>query len=133
MKRKKTKLSRETYRKHQRDTAPHRLGAVELGRLAQPELLVAGRVLPAQHRGAVQQHDDALARGQLGRDARVAVRDGDLGLRREVGRGGESRGLVWSVNHVWQRMDLYVVYVYAYIVRGLSEDSRMRCVLREKK
>jgi hypothetical protein len=59
----------KTYREHNWNTPPHGAAAVQLGRLAQPQLLVAGGILPAEHGRAVEEHLDALARGQLGRDA----------------------------------------------------------------
>lgn len=51
------------YRKDNGDASPHPLGAVQLGGLAQPQLLIAGRVLPAQDGGAKEQHLNTLARG----------------------------------------------------------------------
>lgn len=66
-----------------------RLGAIKLGVLAEPQLLIARGILPAQYGSAKKQHLDALAGGQRGRDARVAVGDVDLGLGRKARRRGK--------------------------------------------
>lgn len=47
----------------------------------------------------MEQDFDALAGGELGRDAAVAVGEGHGGLRLQAGRGSQSGGLVGSVNH----------------------------------
>ena len=88
-----------TYRKHDGDPAPGSAGAVQLGGVAQPQLLVARGVPPAQDGGPVEEDVDALARRQLGDDAGVGVGEGDLSLRRRAWRGGERGRLVRSVNH----------------------------------
>jgi hypothetical protein len=73
--------------------------AVELGRLAHPQLLDAGASLPADDGGTEQQDLDAVTGGQNGRDLGVAIRDGNLGLWGQAGRRSQSGGLVGSVNH----------------------------------
>ena len=50
-----------TYRKDDRNTTPHRLAAVQLRRLAQPQVLRAIGALPAYDGRAKQQDLDALA------------------------------------------------------------------------
>lgn len=75
------------------------LGSVEGGSLAEPEAFGTSGVLPAQDGCAVQQDLDALAGGQAGSDAGVVVGDVDLGLGRQAGGGGQSRGLVRAVDH----------------------------------
>ena len=89
-----------THRKDEGDAAADGLGAVELGGVGEPELLVAGAVPPADDGGAVQQDVDGLAGGQAGGDAALVGGDVDLGLGRQAG-GGRQRGrLVWTVDHL---------------------------------
>jgi hypothetical protein len=62
-----------TYREDEGNASPSGPRAVELRILAEPELLIARGILPAEDGGTVEQDLDGLAGGQLGRDPRVAV------------------------------------------------------------
>ena len=92
--------SSHTYGKHNRHPAPHRLRSIRLRLLANPQLLIPSRILPADDRSAKEQHLDAISCWQHGRDAVVGVRDCYLGLGSKTGRGGEGGGFLWAVDHV---------------------------------
>lgn len=89
----------EAYRKDEGNAAADGLGAVELGGVAQPQLLVARGILPADDGGAVEENFEGLAGGEGGDDLCVVVGEVDLGLWGQSGGGGEGRGLVRSVYH----------------------------------
>lgn len=86
-------------REHERHAAACRFATVERGVAAHPEQLGSSGSLPAYDGGAVEEDFEGLAGGEDGRDARVGVRDADLGLRCKAWGTGQRRGLAWAIDH----------------------------------
>ena len=80
------------------DAAPHGLGAVEHGLVAQEQLLAAVGRLPGDHGGAAEQHLDAVALRQLGDDPGVVVGQRDL-RGGPGGRDGDGRRFGGAFDH----------------------------------
>lgn len=99
--RKKGVIIIKAYGEDQGDAASDGLGTVQDGLVAQPELLVAGGILPADDGRAEQEDLDALAGGQRGSDATGVVVDAHRGLGEGLLCPGGQRGrLVGAVDHV---------------------------------
>jgi len=86
---------------HERDAAADGFGAVKLCGVAEPKLFSAESVLPAGDGGTIQEDGDAFASGEDGADRGVVGGDGDEGLWREAGGGGEGGGAVGAADHFY--------------------------------
>jgi hypothetical protein len=96
-----------TYRENNRNTPSDSLASISLRLFANPQLLPALRILPADDGSSEQEDLEALSRRKHGRHTVVGVRDCYLCLWGEAWRRRERGGFLWTVDHLDGRNGLW--------------------------